>query len=235
MTFGLLDIKMQDGGAKLIPSLAVRRGSPVWVKDGKYHPFRVGGKNLSARDLFSALSQQYDTIHYMDLDGIADHDPDLDLLKDICSGRTSVIADIGVAYSEMIIDAIMAGASDAVVSTKTVISLDDIASAYELTENIMVELVMEGLSIVAQEDGISGMDPASFISEMNLLGLSRIILVQTDPGSLGLTATYEMVQKAIPKGGELFIDIGSAEEASSFAARANGLILSASRMVGGLE
>lgn len=234
MTLGLLEVDVPDGGAQLIPSLAVRKGSPVWVKDGKYHPFRIEGRNVSARELFSLLAGSYGTIHFMDVDGIADREPNLDLLRDICSGKTSVIADIGVAYSEMIIDAIMAGASDAVVSTKTVLSLDEIASAYELTENMMIELVLEGPSIVAQDDQIAGMDPATFVSEMGMLGLSRIVLVQTDPNAEGIIASVNKVRKALSKEGELYVDIGSADQAAAFGDNARGVLLSASRLVGGL-
>jgi phosphoribosylformimino-5-aminoimidazole carboxamide ribonucleotide (ProFAR) isomerase len=234
MTVGLLEVKIPDGGAELIPSLAVRKGSPVRVKDGKYHPFRIDGRNVPAIELFSSLAERYGTVHFMDLDGISDRDPDLDLLKDICSGSTSIIADLGVAYSEMVIDVIMAGASDAVISTKSILSLDEIASAYELTENIIVELVLEGRSIVAQDPQIARMDPASFISEMAVLGLNRIILVQSDPKAQSTLDSVKSVREAISKGGELYVDIATVDEASDFGGKARGVILSASKIVGGL-
>jgi phosphoribosylformimino-5-aminoimidazole carboxamide ribonucleotide (ProFAR) isomerase len=231
----LIDFDVPSGGAKLVPSLAVRKGSPVWVKDGKYHPFRIEGINVPAREIFSLLSTRFDTVHFMDLDGISEREPDLELLKDICSGKTAVAADLGVPYSDMVIDVIMAGAADAVVSTKTIGSLDEIASSYELTENLILELVLEGMTISAQDPEMSGMDPAAFVKEMVVLGVKRILLVQTDPLGTDIGRSVDIVRKALPKDGELWVDIGSLEDIPVMSGKADALVLSASRMVGGLD
>jgi hypothetical protein len=215
--------------------MAVRKGSPVWVRDGKYHNFRVDGRNVTARELFKALAERYDTIHFMDIDGITEREPDLDLLRDLCYGSTSVVADIGVAYSEMVIDAIMAGASDAVISTKTVLSLDEIASAYELTENIVLEVVLEGGRVVSQDSEVESMAPEEFVKEMALLGIERYILVQTDPAAEPLAMSVDRLLGPIPKGGELWADLDSPHSMGELAAKVHSFILSSSKLVGGME
>lgn len=220
---------------ELIPSVAVLKGYPVWVKDERYQPFRHEGERIGAKEIMAALSERFSLIHYMDLGGISKGDVDLDLLRNVCSGSSEIIADTGIAYSEMVIDAIMAGASRVVVSTKSVISLDEIASSFELTENIMVELAWDGKNIIARDTLISHMAPAEFISEMAELGIVDYMVSNMGSGSGPDRDLLKGIRDSFPEGAKIYIGASDPEDLSNTLKPARGAVMSASYLLEGLR
>ncbi|MDG6223940.1 MAG: HisA/HisF-related TIM barrel protein [Candidatus Thermoplasmatota archaeon] len=220
---------------ELIPSVAVLKGHPVWVKDNRYHPFRHEGKRQDAIDIISALSEHFKAVHYMDLGGISKGDVDLDLLRDVCSLSPEIIADTGIAYSEMVIDAIMAGASKAVVSTKSVISLDEIASSFELTENLMVEIAWDGSRIFARDQLITDMTPAEFIYEMADLGITEFIVSNMDAEAGPIEDLLMGIGSSFPKDARVYIGASGLQDLPRIAHPALGALLSASFLLEGMR
>jgi len=228
----LLDVKPGTARARIIPSVAVMKGNPVLVKDERYHPFRDGNSRIGWGDLFKALSSAFGTVHYLDIGGISSQDVDLDLLRGV-SSLAEVWADTGIAYSEMVIDAIMAGAAEVVVSTRSIASLDEIALSYELSENIIIEIDLIQGRIAARDRTISEMGPEAFAAEMRELGLDRFIIA-SDEGKVD-AGLLDRIMAVLGQGTEVYVSVDSLSEVPVLGDRITGAIISASRIVEGVE
>lgn len=230
----LIDLEPAPGGVRIVPSVAIMKGNPVRVKEGRYHPFKDPDGRIGWADLFKTLSGRYSTIHYLDIGGISSQDVDLDILRGITSFGSEIWADTGIAYSEMVIDAIMAGATEAVLSTRSITSLDEIALAFELSENIVIQVDVEEGKVMARDPTISSMEAVEFLREMSELGLTRFILVGMDTKGQSGMATLSEVRSSLRSGSEIYISVESLDGIEALKGMVEGVIISSSQLIEGI-
>lgn len=100
---------------------------------------RNEGGNTSIIKIIDKLSRSYPTIIIRDLNGISINKPQLELIKKL-SETTTIWVDSGAKFSDDIIDVIFAGAQQVIIGSKKLYELNELRTAFELTENIIFGL-----------------------------------------------------------------------------------------------
>jgi hypothetical protein len=116
-------------------------------------------------EIVERLSSEHERIYVSDEDGIARNRPQLDLAREVCD-EVPTLYEAGVRNGQNVIDVIIAGAEKAVIGTATFASLDELRTAFKLSENIILK--------ADYRDGILGSDP--LIGGRAFLDLSRDVL-----------------------------------------------------------
>lgn len=116
-------------------------------------------------EIISRISSEHEMLYVSDEDGIERNKPQLDLAREICD-EIPTIYEAGVRYGHNVIDVIIAGAEKAVVGTATLASIDELRTAFKLSENIILK--------ADYRDGILGSDPS--LGGRAFLDLSRDVL-----------------------------------------------------------
>ena len=219
----------------MIPSLAVMGKVPVWVTDRKYRPIVLDGETLAAVSLARALQKGFSTLHYIDIFGMTKGDVEWNMIQSIMD-TGEVWGDVGAVDSDSIIDLIMAGATEAVVSTKMIGSLDEIASCFEMTENLIVQIDYEG-GVLAHDEVMRRMTAPQLVEELVSLGVERFIMNDMTEGREHISRELiERIDKYIPKGGAAFVDAQDLSEVEEVDDRgASGAVISCSHLIEGLR
>ncbi len=222
-------------GFRLVPSLAVMGKVPVWVTDGKYKPIALDGETLTAVSLAHALQKGFSTLHYIDIFGMTKGDVEWNMIQSIMD-TGEVWGDVGAVDSDSIIDLIMAGATEAVVSTKMIGSLDEIASCFEMTENLIVQIDYDG-GVLAHDELMRRMTTPQLVEELVSLGVDRFIMNDMTEGRKQISRELiERVDQYIPKGGAAFVDAQDLSEVEEVDDRgASGAVISCSHLIEGLR
>ncbi len=221
-------------GFRLIPSLAVMGKVPVRVTGGRYKPIGLDGETLTVVPLARALQKGFSTLHYIDILGMTRGEVEWNMIQSIMD-TGEVWGDVGAVDSDSIIDVIMAGASEAVVSTKMIRSLDEIASCFEMTENLMVQIDYEG-GVLACDDLMRKMTAPQLVEELVSLGVERFIMNDMTEGRKHISRELiERIDRYIPKEGAVFVDVLDLFEVEEVDERgASGAVISCSRLIEGL-
>ncbi|MCD6383520.1 MAG: hypothetical protein J7L88_03560 [Thermoplasmata archaeon] len=158
----------------VVPSVSIMRKKIVIVKNDQYQPISDGEKPLAPEEIVEDLLKRFSRVHILDLLGIQRDAPQWDVIKNLCEVGP-IWADVGAATSDSVIDVIMAGAEAAVLSLKFLESLDEVASALELTDNVVVQIDLEERILGPDKlKRFRGMK--ELIQELSILGVKRIII-----------------------------------------------------------
>ncbi len=222
-------------GFRLIPSLAVMGKVPVWVTEGKYRPIVLDGETLTPVSLARALQKGFSTLHYLDILGMTKGEVEWNMVQSIMD-TGDVWGDVGAVESDSIIDVIMAGAAEAVISTKMIGSLDEIASCFEMTENLIVQIDYEG-GLLARDEAIGAMTAPQLVEELVSLGVERFIMNDMTEGRKHISKELiERVDRYISGEGAVFVDVQNLSEVEEVDGRgASGAVISCSRLIEGLR
>ena len=222
-------------GFRLIPSLAVMGKVPVWVMEGKYKPIISDGDTVTAVSLARALQKGFSILHYIDIFGMTKGDVEWNMIQSIMD-TGEVWGDVGAVDSDSIIDVIMAGATEAVVSTKMIHSLDEIASCFEMTENLIVQIDYED-GVLARDELMRRMTAPQLVEELVSLGVERFIMNDMTEGREHISKELiERIDRYIPREGAVFVDALDLSEVEEVDDRgASGAVISCSRLIEGLR
>jgi len=161
-------------GDFVIPSLSILNGAVVTVIGNRYSPLKIGSSVASPQAVAKELLDRYERVHVLDLKGIQKDAPQWDVIREVAE-LGPLWVDVGAATGDSVIDIIMAGAEVAILPLKFLESLDEVASALELTDNIAVQVDMEerilGPERVNRFRGLK-----ELLEELAILGVRRIIL-----------------------------------------------------------
>ena len=116
-----------------------------------------GGAPVPLQDLLPVLEaalERHGKALLWDMDGIEANRPQLDLLRRL--EGLGLWVDAGVRRAEGVIDVLVAGADKAVVGTKSVHDLEELAKAFQLTENILLQVDYDGRVL---HPGFAGREP----------------------------------------------------------------------------
>ncbi len=232
----LIDMPDLSKGFVTIPSLAVMGRTPVWVKDNKYNPIQFKGISVSPEAIAHELSKRFDIIHYLDITGIRSQKVEWNTFQRVMDEGGEVWADVGVTFSDTIIDPLMSGASYAIITTKMIRSIEEIISAYELTENLILQIDIED-GIISQDRDINSMEVRELIREISSFGMDTFIIDDLKAGRKG--PSRKIISEALgslPSRGRLFMGASDLDELRPLdAAGVDGAIISASRLMRGFD
>jgi phosphoribosylformimino-5-aminoimidazole carboxamide ribonucleotide (ProFAR) isomerase len=156
-----------------IPAVSIYNGKIVIAHEGKYETLTIDNKIPDTLDLLEIITENYETVYIIDVNGLLENKPQLDLLKktiDFCE----VWLDAGISEADYIYDPLVAGAQEVILSSKTLGSLMELARAFELSENIIFEIDYDN-GVISPSIQISDMTPAKLGQEINDIGITKII------------------------------------------------------------
>ncbi len=185
--------------------------------------------------LARAIQNRFSTLHYLDILGMTKGEVEWNMVQSIMD-TGDVWGDVGAVESDSIIDVIMAGAAEAVISTKMIGSLDEIASCFEMTENLIVQIDYDG-GLLARDDVIGAMTAPQLVEELVSLGVERFIMNDMTEGRTNVSKELiERVDRYIPGEGAVFVDARNLSEVVEVDDRgASGAVISCSRLIEGLR
>ncbi|MBN1389370.1 MAG: hypothetical protein JXA22_01885 [Candidatus Thermoplasmatota archaeon] len=223
-------------GFQIVPSVAAMGSTPVWVKDGRYNQLRVDGALVPLEGLVSDLSSVFGTVHYLDIIGIRRGNVDWSTFRAIVEKSNAIWADVGIIFSEGLIDVIMAGAQDVVVTTKMIDSMEEIVSSFELTENLVVQIDYDG-SIVSKDRELRRMGPSELVEELSSFGIEVFILddIRENRDSMD-RKLLDPIMEAVPKEARVYAgieELGELEELVDTGLA--GAIVSCSKLLEGVN
>jgi hypothetical protein len=229
--FGNLD-DLSD--SRIIPSMAVMGKTPVWVGEDRYNRLLVNGEEVNPVQLANLLSERFTRIHYLDILGIREGRVEWNLFQSITETSAEIWADVGAVNSDSVIDMIMSGADRPVISTKMIDSLEEIASSFELSDQLILQVDFYG-KLVAKDARIRGMTPVEFADEMRSLGIDTYILDDISPGRRSISD--ELLEPFI-RDEETIVFAGVEEKGEILDILDRGVagaIISCSRLLEGIE
>lgn len=161
---------------EIVPSFTLSQGYPVEIKGegGEYEIFRRDGKAVPASELLKAISEEYESVHVIDLEGLIKGDNQISFLREAVE-HIDVWYDGGIAASSEIYDPLMLGVRKVVVATKSICSMDTVLDCYELTPNVIFELDYHN-GIISPGEGIVNRDLNTVLSDVRSLGIGEIIV-----------------------------------------------------------
>ena len=222
-------------GFELIPSLAVMGSTPVWVKGERYSPIRIDGSSVSVEKLVKELTDEFGILHYLDILGIRRGVVEWELFRSAVEAGGNIWADVGVVYSDGLIDVIMAGAQQAIVTTKMIDSFEEIVSSFELTENLVLQIDYDR-SILSRDKKIRDMSPGRFVEEMATFGMDTFILDDIREGRNNVDVKFLLdVIRNLPSGGKVYVGIEDVNEIQELTGTdVVGVIISCSKLMEGI-
>ncbi|RLF69074.1 MAG: hypothetical protein DRN57_01980 [Thermoplasmata archaeon] len=208
----LVNLPDLSGDFQVIPSLAVMGRSAVWVRNDRYDQVRIGGEKKTPSEIVSFLKDRFPVIHYIDIMGIRKGKVEWNTFRSAADLAGEIWADTGITFSDSIIDPLMAGAAFGIISTKMVQSIEEIAAAFELTENVILQIDHDR-GIIAKDAVISRMTPSEMIREMGTFGLDTFIIddIGNERGTPPREILSEML-RALPSKGRLYAGVDRPED-----------------------
>lgn len=158
----------------LVPSMSILGPVTVIVIGDRYTPLVREGSRIPPVEVARQLLETYGRLHLLDLKGVQRDSPQWDVIRSLAE-LGPLWVDVGAASADSVIDIIMAGAEAAVLPLRFLESLDEVASALELTDNVIVQVDMEerilGPERVSRCRGL-----IELLEELAVLGVRRVIL-----------------------------------------------------------
>lgn len=130
-------------------------------------------------ELAARLSDHFEKLYLLDIDGVKKNRPQLDVAQKVCD-EIPTFYEGGVRFANNVIDMLITGAERAVIGTATLASFEELKGAFKLSENITLK--------VDYRDGIVSFDP--YIAGRAFLDLSR------DVRELGISELFVPVSLA---------------------------------------
>ena len=179
-------------GFLAMPSMAIKGNRVVVAVDDNYEVLEIGGRLETPHKIAQGLFEHYGTIHILDVDGYMKESPHLNFIQKACDGG-ELWVDAGSAIGESVIDLIMAGATQAVICTKTISGFREVVNAYELSEDIVFQIDYKK-GVLASDKGIAKMSVDDIIDEVLDIGITRFILADYGAMEKGTGPNVKMLK-----------------------------------------
>ena len=157
-----------------IPAINLFKGIPVIKGMEDYEPLKdKDEQNIDIHKLIDELKERFNKALMTDINGINTDKPQLELFKDI-SRKMKLWIDAGSRSRDCAIDTLVAGAEKVVISTKTLIDMEELDKILELSENVAFDIDYDN-GIVSPNKRIREMSPLSLADELKNLGIEEVI------------------------------------------------------------
>lgn len=189
-----------------IPAISILNGSIVLARGKSYETLTIDNKVPDTLNLIEMITEHYETIYLMDLNGLIDDRPQVKFIKEV-TDFCDIWLEAGVNKAENIYDLFVAGAQEVVLSSKTLDSFLELAHAFDLSENLIFELDYHD-GIISPSTQIQDMSPYKFGEELIDIGIERLIFA--DLGRIGEKKSVEkkIIDSLIDLGFDLYIGGG---------------------------
>lgn len=191
---------------KYIPAISLMDKTIVLAHGKKYETLTIDEKVPDALDLIEIVTENYNTIYMMDINGLTKSKPQMNLVKEL-SEYCEVWLDAGVSTSEDVYDLLVAGAHEVIVSSKTLKDLFELARAYELTEKIIFEIDY-AQGVISPNSQLMNMQPDILAEEVNDIGINRIIFADLDRIGTNKALERRIIQSLVAKDLQVFVGGG---------------------------
>lgn len=157
----------------MIPSVSFKGNRLVTTKNQRYVEYNKNGSKVDLWEVMDLLSG-YDTIYFLDLEGIERRGLQSDILRKLGT-RKEVWADIGARDTASITDAYIAGADKVVISTKTMYSKDLIEDSSKMSDE-MIFCIDYKDGIITPSDKIKNYSTKELVRESTKKGIDTIVI-----------------------------------------------------------
>ena len=148
------------GDLDVVPTMSVRDGEVVIVRDRKYERLEdEDGKALDPALFAEQVLKQYPRIMVVDINGIESNRPQVGLVQEL-GALGEVWVDAGLRHAESAIDILVAGASGVVLCTKNIAGVDQLAAAVEMSDSVFLGIDYDG-AVVGEDEQFRHMSPRS--------------------------------------------------------------------------
>ncbi len=168
------NMKPGEKSTETIPAINLFKGIPVIKGTEGYEPLEdKEGNKMDIHELIEELKERFDRALITDINGINRDKPQLELCRDL-STKMRLWIDAGSRSRDGAIDVLVAGAERVVLGTKTLIDLEELEKALELSENVVLGIDYDD-GIVSPKETIREMSPLSLAEEVKSYGVAEII------------------------------------------------------------
>jgi len=184
----------------VVPTVSVRDGEVVVVRGGQYERLEdEDGRPLEPPFFLEQVLKQYPRALVMDINGIEDNRPQVELLTEMAEAG-EIWVDPGARHAEGIIDILVSGVSAVVMGTKTVAGIDQLAAAFEMSENIYLGIDWDG-GVQSQSQDLLHMSPRSLADIAGNLGIKKVLFSDLSrTGNAGGKPLQEKIIAELAKG-----------------------------------
>ncbi|MCI4349451.1 MAG: HisA/HisF-related TIM barrel protein [Thermoplasmata archaeon] len=165
-----------QGGPSLVPCLMIRGGhvvlpgstQPEIARDPEGRPYELF-------DVLDSLAARYGQLYVVDLDGVEREDPQLDYLQEIARD-VEVWVDAGVRNADQAIDALVTGATRAILSSTVLEGPTELEKAWRLSQNLAFEVSIRSGQAETSKAAWPTRDPLGLAELARALGLRDVVL-----------------------------------------------------------
>ena len=190
----------------IIPAVSVQRGRIVRAKDNRYIPLSFRKVRPDMLDLIDILYETFEVILILDLDGIYRNKPSVDLYKKI-SQLGDFWIDGGVRYCDTVIDILVTGAQNVVLSTKTLTDMNELREAYELSENIVFGLDYNN-GILSPDEMLRTRPPVEVLKDVKEMGIETCLFADLSRVDSEKPLEIDLIRQMAGSGMNLYVGGG---------------------------
>jgi len=193
----------------IIPAISIRRGKIMMAKDNDYRPLTFRRVQPDTLDLIDILYETFEVLLIIDLDGIFRNKPQVGLYKKI-SQLGEFWVDGGVRYCDTIIDLLVTGPQNVVLSTKSLADLNELKEAYELSENIVFGLDYN-MTILSPDLDLRLRSPEDVLKEVYEIGIDTCLFADLGRVDSDKPLASDLIRKIADIGLNLYVGGGIKE------------------------
>ncbi|MEE9116919.1 MAG: HisA/HisF-related TIM barrel protein [Thermoplasmata archaeon] len=125
--------------------------------------------NVDAHEAVDKLLADYERALIVDMNGVRNNRPKLDFIKDF--EKKSIWVDGGARVADNAIDLFIAGAEKVVLRTETLVSMDELRKAHELSDQLIFELDLADGRTVNGPPEFQERRPEDLMKDVALIGV----------------------------------------------------------------
>jgi len=186
-----------QGPLDVVPTMSVRDGEVVIVRDGKYERLEdEDGRPLEPAVFAEQVLKEYPRILVVDINGIESNRPQVELIQEL-GELGEVWVDAGLRYAESAIDILVAGASAVVLCTKNVAGVDQLAAAVEMSDSVFLGIDWDG-AVVGEDEQFRHMSPRSLRDVASNLKFPKLFFTDLGRSAKGKPLEAEIIRSLRP-------------------------------------
>jgi len=183
-----------QGPLDVVPTMSVRDGEVVIVRDGKYERLEdEDGRPLEPAVFAEQVLKEYPRILVVDINGIESNRPQVELIQEL-GELGEVWVDAGLRYAESAIDILVAGASAVVLCTKNVAGVDQLAAAVEMSDSVFLGIDWDG-AVVGEDEQFRHMSPRSLRDVASNLKFPKLFFTDLGRSAKGKPLEAEIIRE----------------------------------------
>jgi phosphoribosylformimino-5-aminoimidazole carboxamide ribonucleotide (ProFAR) isomerase len=189
----------------VLPRILVLNGEAAYEEGNEYYSMEV-----DTLEVIDSMISSYGKVLIVDLNGVFSNRPRLDFIKKF--EKKPIWVDAGPRLAENVIDVFVAGAEKAVMSTKTLSSVREVARASELSHELVFQAdVLDGQTVAMAKE-FQGRNPRDLLEEAMRMGINVGFYLET-----GRNPPHPSILRGFPEDFELYLGMLPKDDATRLA------------------